>query len=157
VATTEHLRVEPDGDVGIGTAAPATKLSVAGVADAQYVLAKSSLGVAGTPATGGTYGDNVVYGWGRIRGDGVLEQGYGIDSVTRLGNGHYRILFKKNLPNGVIPVATVYSANDVVVARVASAGTDRCEIRTDMFTFVGGTGVFQATDYRFLLLVTGRP
>jgi hypothetical protein len=153
---TVRLHVEPTGNVGIGTVSPARKLDVSGEAEADAFMATTSLGATATPPSGGVYVDNVVYGWGRIRGDALIEQSYGIESVTRLGAGHYRVIFKKSLPNGAIPIATAYSANDVVVARVASVGTDRCEVKLDLWC-AGCPGGFVATDYRFLVMVTGRP
>lgn len=154
-----RMSIEPSGNVGIGTVSPALKLSVNGDAEASTLRANESLGSSGTPVTGGVYGDNVVYAWGRINGAGTIESSYGILSVTRLGTGWYRITFAKSLPSAVIPTAIVYSANDVVVARVAATSSSTCDIRLDLWNpgLGGGAGGFEAVDYRFLVQVVGRP
>lgn len=154
VASATKVKFTPAGKVGIGTDVPASELTVVGTAEAQQLKANASLGSAATPDVGGVYGDNVVYAWARVNGAGTLEASHGIASVTRLGTGWYRVVFRRSLPNALIPMVVAYSANDVVVARVASTSTDRCDIRLDLY--VPGTG-FQAVDYRFLLTLNGRP
>jgi hypothetical protein len=63
---------------------------------------------------------------------------------------------RRSLQSGqVVPVATAYSANDIVVARIAGASTNTCDVRLDMW--IPGNGNFTATDYRFLVQVVGRP
>lgn len=152
---TNVLSVTGDGLVGIRDATPMNTLSVGGAADAEHFEATTAAGASATPAVGGVYSDNVVYAWGRIRGDGVIEQSYGIESVNWLGTGFYRVNFKRTLPNGVVPVVIAYSANDIVVARVAAATSTSCDMRLDLW--VPGDGQFSAIDYRFLVQVVGRP
>lgn len=150
----DQLVLQRTGRVGVGTATPESQLDVAGDARAESFQATATLGAASDPAAGGVYADNVVYAWARINGAGTIEQSFGIDSVTRLGTGHYEVHFKQNLPGAVVPVVTAFSANDIVVSRVASTSADRCEVRMNLW--IPGTG-FINSDYRFLVQVTGRP
>ncbi len=150
-----RLQVEADGDVGIGTVNPAAKLEVAGTMQADRIRVDTALGSSATPDAGGVYEDNVVYAWGQINGAGTMEHSYGIASVARLGPGWYRVTYLRSLPDGAAPIAIAYSANDVVNVRISSSSATRCEVRTSLW--VPGNGDFMATDYRFLLQVTGRP
>ncbi|MBK8233519.1 MAG: hypothetical protein IT349_11110 [Candidatus Eisenbacteria bacterium] len=154
VASIAHVRFGSDGKVGIGTESPTSELTVEGKAEATQLQATANLGSVNTPDVGGVYGDNVVYAWARVNGAGTLEASHGIASVTRLGTGWYRVVFKRALPSALIPMVIAYSANDVVAARIASTSTDRCDVRLDLW--VPGSG-FQAADYRFLITLTGRP
>ena len=156
VVGTSVFYASPDGKIGLGTSSPTSTLTVEGDALADSYQADTSLGSAVAPAVGGVYADNVVYAWARVRGDGVIEASYGVQSVTRIAAGYYRVTLRRSLQSGqVVPMAIAYSANDIVVARIASASTNVCDVRTDMW--IQGNGQFSATDYRFLVQVVGRP
>lgn len=153
--STQVLRLSPSGRVGINTTEPATELQVIGDARANTFNATQTLGDTDTPTTGAIYADNVIYAWGQINGAGQVEQGFGIESVTRYGPGHYEVVFKNTLSGAVIPVVTAFSSNNIVNARVATVAPDRCEVKLAVWS--AAFGDFQDFDFRFLLQVVGRP
>lgn len=150
-----QLVLQRSGRVGIGIDSPLDELHVVGTTRSSDFQAAIDLGENGEPVPGGVYRDNVVYAWGRINGAGSVEQGFGIESVQRLGTGWYRINFARALADAAVPVVSAYSANDIVHVRVTTATPNYCEVRTVLW--IPGNGDFLASDYRFLIQVVGRP
>lgn len=148
------MRVNTDGRVGVGTTNPSAQLDVDGDVESDHYVARNGLGDAATPAAGGIYQDNQVYAWARIRGDGVIEESYGIDNVVRFGAGWYRITLLRSLADASITV-TPYSANDPVIATVSSFNGTNCEIKTRLY--LNGNDGFEQSDYRFYIQFVGRP
>ena len=49
-----------------------------------------------TPVLGGTYNDNIIYGWGDIAGGGGVNADFGVASITHTGVGTYVINLKNS-------------------------------------------------------------
>jgi hypothetical protein len=150
-----RMHVGTDGNVGIGTVSPLSKLSVNGDLDADVVKVGNALGETATPEVGGVYRDNIVYAWAKIRGDGVIEESFGLQSAQRTFTGSYRLTLKRSLPAGASAVVTPFSVNDPVIASISSLGGTNCEVKTRLY--LNGVNGFQASDYRFFVQIVGRP
>ena len=150
-ATKMTLRV--DGKVGVGTTTPSSRLSVAGDFDADYMKADTDLGDFATPDLGGVYRDNVIYAWAHIRSNGDIFSSFGVDSVVRTSQGRYEVSLERSLSEAAISV-TCETLDDVVYAGATVSGT-LANVYLQLFNT--SSGLFQANDRNFFVMVTGRP
>ena len=148
------FHIERDGDVGIGTTSPQSRLTVAGDVDADSFEATAPLGSSTQPAEGGVYSDNVVYAWAKIRSDGVILDSFGVSSVNHFSTGDYDVILERELPAGICATVTPWAVNDPVLAS-ASTSSDRVTVKTRLF--IPGNHNFSLFDYGFYVQVVGRP
>lgn len=129
----------------------AMSLSTDGPTAATFT-ATDDLGEDGTPLPGRRFRDNVVYAWAHVNFDGSVVDSYGCTVSKQLGNGQYRVKFKRDLPNGVSAIVTPKGANDPVIATVVANSTF-ADVKTKVFN---GTA-FTFFDSGFYIQVVGRP
>jgi len=147
------MSVGTDGDVGIGTVNPSSRLSINGDLNADFMKADTNLGEFNAPALGGVYRDNVIYAWAHIRSDGIIFSRFGVDNVVRTSQGRYEVYLERSLSDGAISV-TSETLDDVVYAGATVNGA-LANVYLQLFN--SSSGQFQANDRNFFVLITGRP
>lgn len=118
----EKLRIDAGGNVGIGTAVPASKLEVRGD------IRMGSLGEYFAPGSS----ENLRMVRGKVTSTGVAALGAGFTS-SRTGTGAYTITFSPGFPAvGGTPdiVVTPEASSTFVVATITLASPSVCTVRT---------------------------
>lgn len=141
--------------VGIGSLNPDRKLDVNGDIAADTFHARANLGSTNAPESGTVYGDNIIYAWAHVRGDGVIMDSYGISHVQKFGTGFYDVHYNRAYDNALIATVTGRSSNDMVFT-TAVAGTQVATVRTQEPGNIGGQFVIQNADRDFYIILTGR-
>lgn len=141
-AGAERLRVDyPTGNVGVGTATPASKLEVRG---------DIRLGASGeyfTPAGG----ENLRIIRGKVSAAGNVSFGTGFTAV-RNSTGVYSITYSTPFPTGQWPVITASAESNGSVARFAMVNTPT-HIAA-LIRIVNGSGAVADADFYFIAVGT---
>lgn len=141
-AGAERLRVDyPTGNVGVGTATPASKLEVRG---------DIRLGASGeyfTPAGG----ENLRIIRGKVSAAGNVSFGTGFTAV-RNSTGVYSITYSTPFPTGQWPVITASAESNGSVARFAMINTPT-HIAA-LIRIVNGSGAVADADFYFIAVGT---
>jgi hypothetical protein len=127
----EHMRISPDGDVGIGTTSPAARLDVAG--DGDYVLRARS-----TALTGVRFG---VYGETKSPSDGAGVFGRATHGTGLLTKGVWGVNDGAD-GYGVYGQATSTSGTAIGVSGITAAADGRGVSGLASSTATAGTGVY---------------
>lgn len=141
---SELETVTTDGDVYAGRDFSATRdvLATRNVQATEDVVAVRALEAqtARSSATGGAgqgvnqgriYKDGTILAWAQVSVNGtpacVLERGYNINTVSRIGAGEYEIVVVSGATNKLFPIATPYDGSDTrcVIKNTANTTTFR--------------------------------
>ena len=138
-ASGEKLRVDSGGNVGVGTAAPASKLEVRGD------IRLGSLGEYFTPAGS----ENLRIIRGKVNSAGSVVFGTGFTAV-RAGTGVYNITYTTQFPSGHWPVVTASAESNGSVARFAMINTPTHI--SAVIRIVNGSGTAVDDDFYFIAI-----
>ena len=148
------------GSYGFGMTSPMFKVDVNGdvrVSDIVYASAfeaSGRVGGMGTPATGGYYKNNCVYGWLHATSSGGITDAFGVTSVSRSATGTYLITFRKSLQGRAISV-TPHNGISIILAQVTGIADNSCTVKTYSLPLAGGAPTL--TDTAFFVTVVGEP
>ncbi len=137
----ERMRVTSTGNVGIGTATPASRLEVRG--DVRLGSVGEYFAPAGT--------ENLRIIRGKVSAAGGISFGTGF-SVTRTGVGVYSITYTTPYPSGAWPVITASAESNGTVARFAMINTPTHIAAT--IRIVNGSGTAADADFYFIAVGT---
>lgn len=112
---------------------------------------------------GTLYRDNAIVAWGRVTATGALDSGFNVESITKVGTGHYKVTLNTSLQSGfsLIPIVTpevdeaVGNVPPVGAANVRFAATNQFAAGTNFDIFVYN-GSFNSVDNDLHFIVTGR-
>ena len=150
--TTERMRINTAGNVGIGTASPTEKLDVAGTVKA------TSFSGDGSTLTGIS---NPIKAWVNLNGQGVvaIRASSNVSSITDNGTGDYTVNFATAMSNANYAVTAVGQLDEtdtngqVPIAGVKRFSGAQAVGSVRLSTTIGGTTVFDCL--RVLAIVAG--
>lgn len=109
-------------------------------------------------SVGERYRDNAIVAWASIYGNGNIDQSFGLQSVTKLGTGQYRITLYASAASeyGLIPVATPeVDAAPTSAAALRIVSINQINSKNIFDVYVNdGTGALVDND--FVFIVTAR-
>lgn len=137
----ERMRVTSTGNVGIGTATPASRLEVRG--DVRLGSVGEYFAPAGT--------ENLRIIRGKVSSAGSVSFGSGF-TVVRSGVGVYVLTYTTAFPSGAWPVITASAESNGTVARFAMINTPTHIAAT--IRIVNGSGTAADADFYFIAVGT---
>ena len=143
-STGEVTTVDREGDI-----------ETDGNITADFTVATTALGASATPADGGLYKDNIVYGWANVSSTGSLmggDEGFGV-TTSKTATGTYVITYKNSLTGGAAPMAIALEASAPQFAVISAASSTGCTVKIWRFS----AGAFALTDSVFYFMLAGRP
>lgn len=140
-ANGERLRIDSGGNVGVGTAVPASKLEVRGD------IRLGPVGEYFTPAGS----ENLRIIRGKVSSAGSISFGTGF-TVVRNSTGVYTITFSTFFPSGQWPVVTASAESNGSVARFAMVNTPTHI--SAIVRIVNGSGTAADADFYFIAMGT---
>jgi hypothetical protein len=125
-------------------------------------LSENALNSKAVPV-GTRYRDNSIVAWGRVAGNGTLDNDFNIASVTHVSTGQYRIAFASPVASGFTLIPVVTPEIDEVALDTPPTGAANVRIVATNQVASGNTfdvymynGSYALVDNDFQVMVTGR-
>jgi hypothetical protein len=118
-----------------------------------------NMGPSGTAPIGTYYRDNSIVAWARVASNGTIDHHFNVQSVQKMGVGHYRITLKTNaltFSSIIINATAEIDVQPTTATTVRLISVDQSNEVLNRFDVFINNGNFAVADNDFMFIATGR-